>query len=517
MHHVILILACLMLCQLSFTQSEKLEVEGAVLISDNTSSNPKSGTIRWTGQDFEGFNGSVWKSLTDCSSITDPKGLWPDFVDSERLLGGVAYGNYLRTGTQVGNSISAFDHAVLVRAWKTGTVTGFQFHNRTPSSADLAAVGGTERWRSFMINSYRAGNGGTYEPALHRCDDNMGIGELISKGSLYVLWPLDQPGNTVILNPYRGANWSVVAGEWYWLVLENLTPPPSRGPVDAATAESWGNNVGYTALNGNQRPEKIPGVDNIFGAIGGKDHTRHLYKDGGTVWNEWTRETPWIQFHYSDGVEVGDMQIVFNSDNDYSGSPTHFIHEVQGQRRIRQRLRFPYAATRFDRVEVFFGHKRSLPMPNGSPLIVEVKTLAGTLLATAQVPPMPIVWTLSDTNDGLPNEDRDGKGTDRERRVHVMADLDRAVTLNPNQDYVIEMSAASGANFRIPSTMTANNMKPQPTREWLSGPEDYAEWSDNGGTTWQIYQGGSTYTKDIPVLLFVEGVPLDADGVVTGN
>lgn len=123
---------------------------------------------------------------------------------------------------------------------------------------------------------------------------------------------------------------------------------------------------------------------------------------------------------------------------------------------------------------------------------------------------------LSDTNDGLPNAARDGKGTDRERRFHVMANLDQPVTLNPNQDYVIEMSAGPGANFRVPSTMTLNNMKPQPTREWLSGPNDYAEWSDDGGATWQIYQGGSTFTKDIPVLHFVEGVPLDADGVVTG-
>gem|GEM_PF-6921476 len=32
-------------------------------------------------------------------------------------------------------------------------------------------------------------------------------------------------------------------------------------------------------------------------------------------------------------------------------------------------------------------------MPSGAPLIVEVKTLAGTLLASAHVAPMPIVWT----------------------------------------------------------------------------------------------------------------------------
>lgn len=53
-------------CQLSFSQSEKLEIEGAVIISNSDPSNPVPGTIRWTGLDFEGFNGTVWESLTDC-------------------------------------------------------------------------------------------------------------------------------------------------------------------------------------------------------------------------------------------------------------------------------------------------------------------------------------------------------------------------------------------------------------------------------------------------------------------
>jgi len=424
-------------------------------------------------------------TCTAASVAVEAKGLWPAKADDSRVLGGVAYGAYLRSGVRVSNSISAYDHAVLFRAWKTGTIDGFEIHNRTPSPADLNAQGGPERWRSFMISgTYRYGNGGTYEPVIHQCGENEAIGEPLGpKGSPYVLWPANQPGNAVEINPYRGMNFNVVAGEWYWLVLENLTPPPGKAPVSAAVAQSWGNNVGYTALNGNQVPEVTPGCPNKFGAIGGDSHTRHFYKDGGTVWSEWTRESTWIQFHYTDGEEVGDIYIVFAQNGDINGSQTEFAHEVQGSRRIRQRIRFPYPATTFDRFELYFGHNRAFPAPNGSPLRVDIKTLGGTLLATAFIPAKPNLWIYSDGNDGLPNAARDGKSTDRHRKAHVMAPLNQPVTLQQGQDYVYEYSAPAGANFRITRIMTTNIQKAHPTREYLDDAFHFSEW---GPLKWSL-------------------------------
>jgi len=49
-------------------QDEKLIVEGAIVLENNDDSNPVAGTIRWTGTDFEGFDGSNWLSLTCCDS-----------------------------------------------------------------------------------------------------------------------------------------------------------------------------------------------------------------------------------------------------------------------------------------------------------------------------------------------------------------------------------------------------------------------------------------------------------------
>ncbi len=49
-----------------FAQSEKLEIEGAIIISDNDSPTPAPGTIKFDGTNFLGFNGTVWKSLSCC-------------------------------------------------------------------------------------------------------------------------------------------------------------------------------------------------------------------------------------------------------------------------------------------------------------------------------------------------------------------------------------------------------------------------------------------------------------------
>jgi len=79
MYKITLLLICLSLCQFGFSQNVKMEIAGAIIISDSESQAPVEGTIRWTGQDFEGYMGSTWKSLTSCdgdnneSNCPDPQ------------------------------------------------------------------------------------------------------------------------------------------------------------------------------------------------------------------------------------------------------------------------------------------------------------------------------------------------------------------------------------------------------------------------------------------------------------
>lgn len=92
MYKFILFLICTSISQIAFTQGEKLEVEGAIIISDNEDPSPAAGTIRWTGQDFEGFDGTQWQSLTDRSSLSNnvldyiPKNLHASILDGSNTI-----------------------------------------------------------------------------------------------------------------------------------------------------------------------------------------------------------------------------------------------------------------------------------------------------------------------------------------------------------------------------------------------------------------------------------------------
>lgn len=54
----------------------KLDVAGKIKVSNDTSA-PQAGNIRWTGTDFEGYDGTEWKSLTSGGGAS----LSPDSVD----------------------------------------------------------------------------------------------------------------------------------------------------------------------------------------------------------------------------------------------------------------------------------------------------------------------------------------------------------------------------------------------------------------------------------------------------
>ncbi len=59
----ILFLFMLALPYFLHAQEKELEVEGGIKIG-NVEADPEPGTIRWTGTDFEGYNGLTWISLT---------------------------------------------------------------------------------------------------------------------------------------------------------------------------------------------------------------------------------------------------------------------------------------------------------------------------------------------------------------------------------------------------------------------------------------------------------------------
>ena len=52
-----------------FAQETNMILEGSIQIADSNDESPDSCTIRWTGTDFEGWNGVAWLSMTNNASI----------------------------------------------------------------------------------------------------------------------------------------------------------------------------------------------------------------------------------------------------------------------------------------------------------------------------------------------------------------------------------------------------------------------------------------------------------------
>ncbi len=61
------IFAILLLLTFLKLSGQQLDIEGNIKISNETIS-PQAGMMRWTGSDFEGYNGSEWLSLTNGDS-----------------------------------------------------------------------------------------------------------------------------------------------------------------------------------------------------------------------------------------------------------------------------------------------------------------------------------------------------------------------------------------------------------------------------------------------------------------
>lgn len=59
-----LLFSILISCTSILGQSEKMVIDGAIVIQNSEADPPAAGTIRWTGSDFEGFDGIEWVSLT---------------------------------------------------------------------------------------------------------------------------------------------------------------------------------------------------------------------------------------------------------------------------------------------------------------------------------------------------------------------------------------------------------------------------------------------------------------------
>lgn len=84
-----------------------MDIEGSISVGNSVSNYPESGTIQWTGDDFEAFNGASWLSLTDSTRLPKING----HILTEPLT--VIHGP---SGEQFGSSIDMNDRWLVVGA-----------------------------------------------------------------------------------------------------------------------------------------------------------------------------------------------------------------------------------------------------------------------------------------------------------------------------------------------------------------------------------------------------------------
>jgi hypothetical protein len=110
---------------------ERIDIDGAIKIGTTENTAPVEGTIRWSGADFQGFDGSEWKSFTEGSQV------WLEGEDSGTLY-------YNVDGTKVGIGTDSPSSTLHVVTESDLTIAG--------SSSDSIAA-------SIQNTSYTNGSG----------------------------------------------------------------------------------------------------------------------------------------------------------------------------------------------------------------------------------------------------------------------------------------------------------------------------------------------------------------------
>ena len=204
----------------SETPVEKLEVEGGVKLGTTTGTH--AGTLRWTGADFEGYDGGSWVSLTGGGSGSLPAGTanqtlrhngssWEATSSlSTNGVGGIEIGSPSQSGS-LGLFRSGSDQSV-VRGYTSahggGISTYDEVNNQTTRmEADVSGTGGTlyVKRNTTYSGFYVEGNwGGSEEPgvgitgssrsAVFRMDQSDDDSVVLPVNAISSAEMLDEPG-----------------------------------------------------------------------------------------------------------------------------------------------------------------------------------------------------------------------------------------------------------------------------------------------------------------------------------
>ncbi|MBN2071686.1 MAG: hypothetical protein JW814_09545 [Candidatus Krumholzibacteriota bacterium] len=144
----------------TLTPAEMLDVSGGIRVGNT--SGTAAGAIRWTGSDFEGYNGSSWQSFTEIGSGTVPSGTSGQTL---RHTGSAweATNSLFNNGTQIGIGTTAPTSALdvlggAIRARRNDTQYT-EIRNNNADGGYLTAYSPESNKKPLYIASFHDGSG----------------------------------------------------------------------------------------------------------------------------------------------------------------------------------------------------------------------------------------------------------------------------------------------------------------------------------------------------------------------
>ncbi|MBN1885401.1 MAG: hypothetical protein JW876_07760, partial [Candidatus Krumholzibacteriota bacterium] len=185
---------------------EQLDVDGAIRIASTSSGN--AGTIRWTGSDFEGYDGSSWHSLTSGGTGGElPPGAWKQTLYHDGS-DWVASSSLVNDGSDIGIGTTDPAHPLHVvspeiRPVKIEGTAGGAWALLTIDAAGVGSAPGIEYQREGVTKAYeyvdpgddyRLFLGGSVRLTVEDTEGNVGIGVSAPDAPLHLAglhWDLD--------------------------------------------------------------------------------------------------------------------------------------------------------------------------------------------------------------------------------------------------------------------------------------------------------------------------------------
>ncbi|MDZ4288032.1 MAG: tail fiber domain-containing protein [Prosthecobacter sp.] len=293
---------------------EKLQVGGAIKLGSTTSSN--AGSIRWTGSDFEGFDGQAWKSLTS-SIVGEVDALYggapangTPILDARQTSGGVTIS--INQGAGRWQSFTAEQTGVLSKI----EIQHAQSYNFIEDG--LLRIYAGEGTSGALLHEQQIDDGNTNG---YFATYTLSPPVSVVAGTQYTFWLVNNSGSHDLQysssNPYAGGIYNGdptrdLKFNTYVIPRTLLIGMDDTGSISISNGNVFIDADGNMGINTNAPASKLHVKDNFADYskfVMTVENTGNASGSGGLLvqagQNSWSGNTRFIQFNRPDGTQIG--------------------------------------------------------------------------------------------------------------------------------------------------------------------------------------------------------------------